>query len=340
LPDLQIPEYPEHTCAAYLGEPERGCPGCEHIVARFGQLWPTALTCAVQDGDGEFNTDGDAFDGSFYELQALGLLPPVWHACAVAVAQLTDGPTRIDRATLWGGTISAEPGLPHALDLVDRLLTYSGLGERDECAAIIGRMAALPARMQAAVQLTLCAAAHKAMRSQLSTWQMVIHTGLMADVWDAPRCAEVVLLAARITGARAAGDRAQAEQLMHRAARQHHLGGVALTWARACAARMHKVSIVRVKDGMFDYALNTEAPLDSTDNVTEQGFMLAARAIRALAQDSRAGDEEVRALLLADPGGNRSRAMLGALCTWHAEVAKTVYGDYVAQCESSGEVSP
>lgn len=336
MPDFDVRDYdlPEHTCGGYHGNPTRGCPGCEHVVNRFGELWPIALTCAVEDETGEVHNNDEAFDASFPELYALGLMPPVWYTCAVAVTQLADGPSTLDRRRLWGSQLDngVEPGLPVTLDLVDRLLLYSGLDDRTQCLNTIMRMAALPVKLQAAVQLSLCAAAHASLHSKLSLWQLVIHTGLLADVWPAPGRPQEALMAARITGARADGDTAQADQLMRRAARQGFLGGTMLMMAYAIAARMPNpdmVTIMKVRGGEFSYVLNTHADLDTTDDVEEQGFMLAARAVRAV--KSGTPNPQIAELLREDTEGGRSRAMISAMSTWHLEVVKTVYADFVAQ---------
>ena len=332
---------PEHTCGREVGQPRKGCPGCEHSVTRFGQLWPLALTCAVEGEDGKpLVGDEDTFHDVFTELFGLGLLPSVWFTCAVAIVQLADGPVRVDRAKLWGNLLDAdiEPGLPDALDLVDELLLATGIDDLESCYKLLLRLSALSMALQAAVQLTLAASAHDTLYRHLSRWQMVLHTFMIGDVRQAMTRPQEILYAARITGARLDGDRDQCEQLATRASRQGFLGGVMLMWARHCAARMidpDKITIMSsTADGVPDYVLNTHADLDTTDDEREQGYMLAARAIRAVAADDSTLGKEVSRLLEEVP--SRARAMVMAMSAWHAAICKEVWGESIRAAQPDG----
>lgn len=334
--DQPLPDQPpEHTCGQLVGNPKRDCPGCEYGVARFAQLWPVALNSVVADADGDGSpspAQQQTFDDTFMELLRLGLLPPVWYTCAAAITQLADQPSAVDR-DLWANimALGLEPNLPRALDLIDELLTAVALDDREKAVDLLLHLAMLPVQAQAAVQLTLCTMAHQSMHAHLTLWQLVLHVGLLGDVWGAIDRPQAVLMAARITGARVAGDRDQARGLIRRAARQELLGSVVQVWAMACAARLvdpDMFALVRTDaEGRVDYLLNTRAPLDAASDIREQGYLLATRAIRALRDRDAAAHAEIFDLLADHP--DRSSAMVTAMLDWHAEICEAVWGEYV-----------
>lgn len=318
---------PAHFCDE--GQPSPDCPGCNHQVNRFPELYFDFLDLVTSQDPTE-ETEA-RFHAIGAELRTLGLLAALWYHSACVVTQLAHDPVTVNREQAWAHLMDQSPHLAGpVLDLCDELLTAAATDDRDRATLVCRDLIARPEQVHHIVHLTLAELVEEQTDKHLSIWQQVAYRSMLHDVWEAIGHPHEILLAARICGALLDHDGDQFHQLLNRAGLSQMIDKLVIFWARAAAQHLGpgaEYAIVRVRDGNLDALLNLHADLSESGDAHERAFLIAERIIRTMADKDATVGASVPQIIAAEP--DLLRHVIAAVAQFHSQVLYAIYGEMV-----------